>query len=107
MNKGRKTGSAIGLCMKAGKCRSGDFICEKALKESKVYLTLLDSTASENTKTRYDTMCRTKDVPLLIVDELGSAIGRPGRMVAVVFDEGFANMIQDAVASDLSESAGV
>jgi len=107
MSQGRRLHNAMGLCMKAGKCRSGDFVCEKVLKEGKARLVLLDDTASENTKMRYQTLCRTRNVPILIVKELGHAIGRPGRMVAVVLDESFSNMIQDAAASDISEIAGV
>ncbi len=87
---------ALGLAMKAGKCSAGDFACEKLVKGGGARLALLDAGASDNTKDRYRGMCVRGGIPLLEVEDLGNAIGKPGRMIAVVTDEGFKKLILSA-----------
>lgn len=85
--------NAIGLAMKAGRVKSGDFIVEKLTRAGELPLVLLDGTASDNTREKYQKLCASKQTELLSVCELGKAIGKPGRMVACVTDENFKNMI--------------
>ncbi|HOG01736.1 MAG TPA: ribosomal L7Ae/L30e/S12e/Gadd45 family protein [Clostridia bacterium] len=96
MADGKKLRGALGLAMKAGKCAAGDFACEKLIKGSGARLALLDANASDNTKQRYRGMCARAGIPLLEVEDLGGAIGKPGRMIAAVTDEGFAKLILSA-----------
>lgn len=86
---------AIGLAMKAGRLASGEFAAEKALR-SGGKLALVDASASDNTKKQWTDACRNKNVPLLMIDGLGPAIGKSARMVAVVTDENFSKMILSA-----------
>lgn len=87
---------AVGFSMRAGKCISGDFACEKAVKANKAKVVILDSDASDATKERYMGFCERRSIECIIMDGLGEAIGKEGRMVAVVSDENFANMICNA-----------
>lgn len=96
----RQLSNAIGLCMKAGRCRSGDFVAERLVRAGEARLVLLDERASAATRDRYVRLCGPDSVPVLTVRELGDAIGKPERIVAVVTDRGFANMIQRAAAGE-------
>ena len=51
MNNSKLAG-AIGFSMKAGKCASGEFAADKAVKASKAYAVLVDVSASAATKKR-------------------------------------------------------
>ena len=92
--------NAIGLCMKAGKCRSGDGVVEDLLKKGGVLLILLDEGASDATKDRYEHACSRRKIPLLLCRNAGEAIGKPGRMVIAVTDPGFAGMITAAYEAE-------
>jgi len=100
MPKQSKLTSAIGFAMKAGRLKSGDFAVEKLVRAGKARLVLIDEAASENTKERYRTLCTAHRTEQMEVFELGSWIGKPGRMLAAVTDEGFANRIKRASAEN-------
>lgn len=91
-----KAESMLGLCMRAGRLVSGAQGVETAVKAGKAYLVLVDGGASEETKKSVQDACRFRKVPLAVMKEesLGSAIGKPGRMVAAVTDAPFANRIR-------------
>ncbi len=93
----QKIANAVGLSMKAGKCVSGDFSVEKALKAGKLYLVLIDAAVSESTGERYKRMCMNAGVPLHSMAELGVAIGKPARMIAGITDVNFTKLIQNAL----------
>ncbi len=99
-----KLNSAIGFAMKAGRLKSGDFVTEKLLRSGSAKIALIDSTASENTKDKYQTLCANNNLELVEVEELGRWIGKPGRMVAAVTDAGFAQMIRRALAQNEAKS---
>ena len=92
--------NCLGLCRRAGKCQSGAFATERALKTGKAKLVLLEETASENTKDRFSALCEGRKVPFRLVPEVGRAIGREAHGVMAVTDIGFVNMILDALASE-------
>lgn len=92
--------NSLGLCRRAGKCQSGEFAAERAVKAGKAKLVLLEETASENTGARFSALCAGRGIPLKLVPEVGRAIGREGRVVMAVTDIQFANMILGAMASD-------
>ena len=92
--------NSLGLCRRAGKCQSGEFAAERAVKAGKAKLVLLEASASENTKERFLALCTGRNVPLILVPEVGRAIGREGHVVMAVIDTGFANMIRGAMASE-------
>jgi len=92
--------NSLGLCRRAGRCQSGEFAAERAVKAGKAKLVLLEETASENTKERFSALCAGRKIPLKLVPEVGRAIGREGHVVMAVTDIQFANMILGAMASD-------
>ena len=89
--------NAIGLCMKAGKAKSGAFAAESAIRTGKAKLVLLEETASEATKTHYEHLCAAHGVPLYPVETVGSAIGKDSRVVMAVTDPAFQKMIEGAM----------
>ena len=89
--------------MKAGKLKSGDFVTEKLLRAKGAKIALIDTTASDNTKDKYRSICENNGVELIEIVELGRWIGKPGRMVAAVTDEAFTQMIRRALAQDKTE----
>jgi len=100
MRKPSKLTSAIGFAAKAGRLKSGDFIVEKLVRANKARLVLIDGAASDNTKGKYRALCDTHRTDIVEVFELGSWIGKPGRMLAAVTDTGFATMIKRASAEE-------
>ena len=92
--------NSLGLCRRAGKCQSGEFAAERAVKTGKAKLVLLEATASENTKGRFSSLCAGRSIPLKLVPEVGRAIGRESHVVMAVTDTQFANMILGAWASE-------
>ena len=70
------------------------------MKAGKARLVLLEERASENTKARFSALCAGRNIPLMLVPEVGRAIGKDGHVVMAVTDIQFANMIQGAIASE-------
>ena len=66
----RRLNDAIGLCMKAGRCRSGDFTVEKLARAGEARLVLLDAQISAATRERYERLCSREQIPL--VDDSGA-----------------------------------
>ncbi len=89
--------TALGFAMRAGKCISGDFICEKAVKNGTALAVAVDEGASEATRERYTGMCQRAGIPCVFIEDLGRAIGKDNRMIAAVTEAGFARMITEAV----------
>ena len=92
--------NSLGLCRRAGKCQSGEFAAERAVKAGRAKLVLLQENASEKSKEHFSIMCASRKIPLKMVPEVGRAIGKEGHMVMAVTDLNFANMILDACASE-------
>lgn len=76
----------LGLATRAGQVKSGGDVCEREIRAGRAALTLLDEGSSPNTRERFSAMCEAKNIPLVFLpeDALGNAIGRPGRMIAVL-----------------------
>ena len=89
--------NAIGLCMKAGKAKSGAFAAENAIKTGKAKLVLLEETASEATRTHYEQLCAGHGIPFHTVETVGSAIGKDAHIVMAVTDPNFRDMIERAM----------
>ena len=103
----QKLRGAIGFAMKAGRCESGDFAVERALKRGRILLALLDEGVSEATRERYEKLCAARKIPLLFVRDVGAAIGKPSRMILGVTDENFKRMIMDAYEASNGIKPGV
>lgn len=89
--------SLLGLCQRAGKLGSGEFICEKTLKQKgEAKLVILAEDASENTKDKFISSCNYNKVPIRFYSDkesIGHAIGKGIRASIVVLDQGFADNI--------------
>ena len=85
----------LGLCMRAGKIISGEKACVQAVRMGSVCLVALDESAAKNTTKSVTDACTFYEVPLVLApaNELGFAIGKPGRMVAAITDPSMAERI--------------
>ncbi len=97
MNRRDKVLSLIGLAMKAGRCASGEMMTENETKSGRARLVIVASDASDNTKKKFQDMCKFYRVPIYIYgdkDTLGHAMGKEFRASLAILDEGFADGIQ-------------
>ncbi len=86
----------LGLCMKAGKLKSGEFATTEAVKAGKAFLVIVAADASDNTKKEFTNMCSFYEVPIYIYEtkeNLGRAIGKEQRSGIAVCDEGFSKSL--------------
>lgn len=86
----------IGLAKRAGKITSGEFLCEKAVKDGQSRLIIIASDISENAKKQILNACnyyRVEYIEYSSSAELGKAIGADSRMVVSVNDDSFKNAI--------------
>ena len=85
----------VSLCMRAGRIVSGEQAVLTAIRRGTARLVILDASASANTKKMFGDSCAYYGVERVEAPEeaLGTAIGKPGRKVAAVTDEGFAASI--------------
>ena len=86
----------LGLAARAGQLKSGSDVCQQAIRRGTVAFALLDEAASQNTRDLFTSLCGTRNIPLyfLTQDDLGNAIGRPGRMIAVLQEGPLAARLQ-------------
>lgn len=85
----------LGLCARAGALVTGEKACVQQIRSGRAHAAVLDGAASENAEKAVSNACRTHGVPLVRTGafELGDAIGKPGRMAAVVTDAAMARRI--------------
>ena len=85
----------LGLCMRAGKIISGEKVCVQAVRMGSVCAVIMDKAAAKNAVKAVTDACTFYEVPLIYApeDELGYAIGKPGRMVAAITDPSMAERI--------------
>ncbi|TVX97622.1 YlxQ family RNA-binding protein [Cohnella terricola] len=96
MKTANKVLSRLGLATRAGKLISGEEIVLKAIRSGEAKLVLLAGDASGNTAKKISDKCKSYGVPLLVGFtrfELGSAVGKPERVMFAVTDRGFADML--------------
>ncbi len=101
--------SLLGLCMKAGKVKSGAFAATDAIKSFKACFVIIAADASNNSKKEFTNMCSFYEVPYWIYSDkenLGRAIGKEERTVVAVCDEGFASSFEK-IRSQLESSGKV
>ena len=85
----------LGLCARAGKLVTGEKAVVQAVRAETCFAAVLDGGVAGNGEKAVTQACETHGVPLLRTapEELGSAIGKPGRMAAAVTDAGMAKRI--------------
>ena len=92
----------LGLCMRAGKLVTGEKASVQAVRAGSARAVVLDAGAAKNAVKAATDACNWHEVPLIRAPEgaLGAAIGKPGRMVAAITDESFANRILELAKED-------
>lgn len=106
MAQNNKVSSLLGLATKAGKIASGEFMTEKMVKSGNAYLVMVAEDASQNTKKKFENMCKFYEVPICFFSEkesLGHAMGKELRASLAVLDEGFAKAIKKQLAHITTE----
>lgn len=96
MDSRQKVFQLIGLATKAGKVKSGEFSTEQSIKKGRACLVILAEEASENTKKKFQDMCRNYHVDICFLGskaELGHFTGKEMRASLAVEDKGFAEAI--------------
>ncbi|MDO4488925.1 MAG: L7Ae/L30e/S12e/Gadd45 family ribosomal protein [Eubacteriales bacterium] len=87
----------LSLSKKAGALKTGEFSCEKSLKDNRSKLCIIASDASDNTTKKFEDLCKRKKVECRRIDmtkaELGHLAGQSERTMASVEDNGFAQSI--------------
>ncbi len=85
----------LGLCARAGKLITGEKACLQSIRTGGVYAVLLDAAAAGNAVKSISDACKYHDVILIHVPEnqLGIAVGKPGRMVAGITDPKLAERV--------------
>ncbi len=89
-----KVYSLLGLSKKAGKLVSGDETCERAIKSGKAVLVIVSKDASENTRDKFESMCKYREVCFRQYGEkqnLGRCIGKDIRSVVAIVSDDFKN----------------
>lgn len=98
--------SLLGLCMRAGRLVSGEAKCETAIRQGEAKLVVLASDVSANTAKKFNNSAYYYKLPVVTagtIAQLGHALGKAHRAVAVVTDEGFAKKIA-ALSDDTTMS---
>lgn len=86
----------LGLAMKAGAVKSGEFAAEQSLKGRKACLVAVPEDASDNTKKKFRNMAAFRKVPYYefgTKEALGHALGRQERSSLSIEDPGFASAL--------------
>ena len=86
----------LGLAKRAGKVTSGEFLCEKAIRNGEAKLIIIASNIAENAKKSVINTCNHYGVEYIVFAddaELGRAIGADSRMVVSVNDDNFKSAI--------------
>ena len=86
----------LGLCARARKIAIGAQAAGIAIKKGSACLVVIDEDASEETKKEFREASCAKKIPFIILkgSMLGDAVGKPGRRVAAVTDQSFAERIR-------------
>jgi len=86
----------LGLCARARKIAVGTQAAGIAIKKGDARLVVIDEDASEETKKEFREASCAKNIPFIIMQgaSLGDAVGKPGRRIAAVTDESFADRIR-------------
>ena len=94
--------SMLGLCARAGKLVSGEKACLQLIRGGGAFAVLIDASAAKNAVKSITDACVHHQVTLLTApeNELGSAIGKPGRMVAAITDAKLAERVIELSRND-------
>lgn len=92
----KKLLSMLGIGRKAGLIISGEMGCIQSLKERKSKLLIIACDASNNTKSKFQSLCdqkKVKYIELGLKEELGMSIGKGLTSVISINDEAFSKAL--------------
>jgi ribosomal protein L7Ae-like RNA K-turn-binding protein len=92
--------SLLGFAHKSRNLVTGEDTCMINIKKGAVHLVFLAGDASDNTKDRFLHLCKSRNIPVRIIedrDTLSSAIGKVNRTVFGVTDRKFAEEMLKAL----------
>ena len=92
-----KVYSLLGLCMRAGKLKSGEFATLEAIRKGTAKLVIVSSDASENTTKQFSDKCKFYKVPIVFFgdkESLGHAIGKDVRTSLAITDTGLSESLR-------------
>ena len=100
MVKPDKALQMLGMAMRAGKVKSGEFMTGNSVKDGSAQLVVVAMDASDNTKKQFNNMCDFYNVPIVFYETkeaLGHCIGKEFRASLAVTDEGLATKILEII----------
>ena len=83
--------SMLGLCMRAGKVKSGELSVLEAIRKKTAQAVIVSEDASDNTKKQFSDKCNYYNVPIFFFgdkESLGHAIGKDVRTSLALTDKG-------------------
>lgn len=92
-----KVYSLIGLSMRAGKVKSGEFAVMEAIRARTAKLVIVTEDASDNTKKQFSDKCKYYKIPMIFFgdkDSLGHAIGKDVRTSLAITDKGLSESLR-------------
>ncbi len=93
----KKVYSLLGLCMRAGKVKSGELAAMEAIRKRTAKLVIVSEDASENTTKQFTDKCKYYDVPIVFFgdkESLGHAIGKDVRTSLAITDTGLSESLR-------------
>lgn len=95
----------LGLIQKSGNLTSGDDGVEIDIKKGKCKLLIISEDASENTKSKFETMAKRNNIPYIVFGtkyDLGYYIGKSLRSVLSIKNENMANALLEKIKENIS-----
>ena len=92
--------SFLGIATKAGKTCSGEEAVESAIKNEKAVLVIVAADASENTKSKFRSMCKYRYIKYAEFgtrELIGPRVGKDSRTVVAVIDKGFGDKLHEMI----------
>ena len=87
----------LGLCAKSGRLCFGADSVEQEIKRKKVKLVVIAEDSSERTKTKFQTLCDSYNVPIVItgkIADISKAIGKNNKAIIGIKEENIAKQIE-------------
>ena len=85
-----KVYSLLGLCMRAGKVKSGETAVMDAIRKRKACLVIVAEDASDNTTKQFSDKCKYYNVPIVFfgdMEKVGDEIGKDFRTMLAITDK--------------------
>ena len=97
----------LGLCRISGNLKSGDAMCEEAIRQRKAELVLIAKDASDNTRKKFKDKASFYKIEAVDLpfdkSEMGKAMGLGERSVAAVTDKGLADSLRQMIHKVMGE----